>query len=58
MPRLKNIYAQKLARPVSGEPEAYPHLQLILSRPIDWDLIKEQYDQQGLTPLPVLARLD
>jgi TnpA family transposase len=45
MPRLKNIYAQKLARPVSGDPDAYPNLQLILSRPIDWDLIKEQYDQ-------------
>ena len=34
-----------LARPKSGEPEAYPNLQLILARPIDWDLIKEQYDQ-------------
>jgi TnpA family transposase len=45
MPRLKNIYAQKLARPVSGDPDAYPNLQLILMRPIDWDLIKEQYDQ-------------
>ncbi len=45
MPRLKNIYAQKLARPVSGDPVAYPNLQLILSRPINWDLIKEQYDQ-------------
>lgn len=45
MPRLKNIYAQKLARPVSGDPDAYPNLQLILARPIDWDLIKEQYDQ-------------
>jgi TnpA family transposase len=45
MPRLKNIYAQKLARPVSGDPEAYPNLQLILTRAIDWDLIKEQYDQ-------------
>jgi len=45
MPRLKNIYAQRLARPKSGEPETYPNLQLILSRPIDWDLITEQYDQ-------------
>src|SRR6266487_1049735 len=45
MPRLKNIYAQRLARPKSGEPEAYPNLQLILSRPIDWDLINAQYDQ-------------
>ena len=45
MPRLKNIYAQRLARPKTGEPEAYPNLQLILSRPIDWDLITAQYDQ-------------
>ncbi|HZU70761.1 MAG TPA: Tn3 family transposase [Ktedonobacteraceae bacterium] len=45
MPRLKNIYAQRLYRPKSGEPEAYPNLQLILSRPINWDLITEQYDQ-------------
>jgi TnpA family transposase len=45
MPRLKNIYAQKLARPVSGDPDAYSNLQLILTRPINWDLIKEQYEQ-------------
>ncbi len=45
MPRLKNIYAQRLYRPKTGEPEAYPHLQPILSRPINWDLITEQYDQ-------------
>lgn len=45
MPRLKNIYAQKLSRPETGKPDAYPNLQLILSKPIDWDLIREQYDQ-------------
>ena len=45
MPRLKNIYAQRLYRPKTGEPEVYPNLQLILSRPINWDLITEQYDQ-------------
>ncbi len=45
MPRLKNIYAQRLARPETGKPGAYPNLQLILSQPINWDLIKEQYDQ-------------
>lgn len=45
MPRLKNIYAQRLARPETGKPAAYPNLQMILSHPIDWDLIKEQYDQ-------------
>src|ERR1700686_98062 len=27
MPRLKNIYAQRLARPKTGEPEAYPNRQ-------------------------------
>ena len=45
MPRLKNIYAQRLARPETGKPDAYPNLQPILSKPIDWDLIREQYDQ-------------
>lgn len=45
MPRLKNIYAQRLARPETGKPEAYPNLQLILSKPIDWELIQVQYDQ-------------
>ena len=45
MPRLKNIYAQRLARPETGKPDAYPNLQKILSQPINWDLIIEQYDQ-------------
>jgi TnpA family transposase len=45
MPRLKNIYAQRLARPETGKPDAYPNLQRILSKPIDWDLIRSQYDQ-------------
>lgn len=25
LPRLKGIYRQKLARPTTGEPDAYPH---------------------------------
>ncbi len=45
MPRLKNIHAQKLYRPQAGTPDAYPNLQLILTRPINWDLIRQQYDQ-------------
>jgi TnpA family transposase len=45
MPRLKNIYEQKLYRPKAGEPNAYPNLKLILTRPIDWALIKQQYNQ-------------
>ncbi len=45
MPRLKRIKVQKLYRPHVGQPEAYPNLQPILTRPINWDLIRTQYDQ-------------
>jgi TnpA family transposase len=45
LPRLKGIHRQKLARPTTGQPEAYPHLQAILTRPIRWELIRQQYDQ-------------
>lgn len=45
MPRLKRIKVQKLYRPYVGQPEAYPNLQPILTRPINWDLIRTQYDQ-------------
>jgi len=45
LPRLKAIGTQKLYRPVAGRPEAYPQLQPILTRPINWDLIRQQYDE-------------
>ena len=45
MPRLEVIHAQKLYRPESGMSEAYLNLQLVLTRPINWDLIRQQYDQ-------------
>jgi len=45
MPRLKRIKTQKLYRPFTGQSDAYPHLQPILTRPINWDLIRQQYDQ-------------
>lgn len=45
MPRLKNIYKQKLYRSEAGQNEAYPHLQAVLTRPINWDLIRQQYDE-------------
>ncbi|KIL73923.1 Tn3 family transposase [Bacillus badius] len=45
MPRFKNIGAQKLYRPESGMNEEYPHLQSVLSKPINWDLIRQQYEQ-------------
>ena len=45
LPRLKGIHRQKLYRPTAGTPDAYPALQPILTRPIDWALIEQQYRQ-------------
>jgi len=45
MPRLKGIAAQKLNRPEAGRPDDYPNLQLILTRPLNWELIRQQYDE-------------
>jgi TnpA family transposase len=45
LPRLKGIHRQKLYRPFVGQSEAYQNLQPILTRPINWDLIRRQYDQ-------------
>jgi TnpA family transposase len=45
MPRLKAIHSQKLYRPDTGISEAYPNLQPVLTRNINWDLIRQQYDQ-------------
>ncbi|MCC5466284.1 transposase, partial [Pelosinus baikalensis] len=45
MPRLKGIHRQKLYRPDTGMMDAYPNLQPVLTRPINWDLIRQQYDQ-------------
>ena len=45
LPRLKGIHRQKLYRPDIGRPDAYPNLQLVLTRPIKWDLIRQQYDE-------------
>jgi TnpA family transposase len=45
MPRLKHIYKQKLYRPKAGEPDAYPNLKRVLTRPINWEFIEQQYDQ-------------
>ncbi len=45
MPRLKGIDKQKLYRPSSDSSNAYPNLQPVLTRSINWDLIRQQYDQ-------------
>jgi TnpA family transposase len=45
LPRLKDIASQKLYRESAGSPSDYEHLQPILTRVINWDLIKNQYDE-------------
>ncbi|MGE5713733.1 MAG: Tn3 family transposase [Betaproteobacteria bacterium] len=45
LPRLKAINRQKLYRPQAGQSEAFPQLQPVLTRPIDWPLISQQYDE-------------
>lgn len=45
MPRLKRIKVQKLYRPHAGQTDAYSNLEPVMTRPINWDLIRQQYDQ-------------
>jgi TnpA family transposase len=45
MPRLKAIGRQKLYRPSVGISNSYSNLQPVLTRPINWELIRQQYDQ-------------
>jgi TnpA family transposase len=45
LPRLKAIGSQRLSRPDMGQADAYPNLQLVLTRPIDWDPIRHHYDE-------------
>lgn len=45
LPRLKAIHTQRLYRPEVGNSAAYSHLQPVLTRPIDPELIEQQYDQ-------------
>jgi TnpA family transposase len=45
MPRFKDLHKQKLSLPDKEDADNYPHLQLILQRAIDWELIAQQYDE-------------
>lgn len=45
LPRLKAIHSQKLHPAEAGGRSRYPHLAPVLAKPIDWDLIAQQYDQ-------------
>ena len=41
----QGIHKQSLYRPEAGRADDYPNLQPALTRPIDWDLIRRQYDE-------------
>jgi TnpA family transposase len=46
MPATANIHSlAKTVSPETGKADAYANLQLILSKAIDWDLVRQQYDQ-------------
>jgi Transposase and inactivated derivatives, TnpA family len=45
LPRIKGINHKKLHPCYSNHKEKYPHLEKIISTPIKWDLIREQYDE-------------
>jgi len=45
LPRIKRIHVQKLHVAFPEEKKKYPHIKDILDAPINWDLIREQYDE-------------
>ena len=45
LPRLKAIASQKFYVPSAGSAGSYANLQSVLTRPINWDLIRQQYDE-------------
>lgn len=45
LPRLKNLKKQRLYLPQKGQPDKYTKLQPILTRPINWEIIEQQFDE-------------
>lgn len=45
MPRLNGLHRQRLYLPDNDAADAYPYLQSVLTRGIQWDLILRQYDE-------------
>ena len=44
LPRLKAIHKRKLYRPDVGQPDAHRDLRAVLTKPINWELIRQRYD--------------
>ena len=45
LPCLETIRFQKLYRPDTGRANDYPRLQRVLTRAINWELVRQHYDQ-------------
>jgi TnpA family transposase len=45
LPRMKNIYSQKLYYPSANQKSEYNHLEPILKSSIDWQLIEDNYEE-------------
>jgi TnpA family transposase len=56
LPRLKRIRHEKLHSPGIGKASDYPNLRPIMDRPINWQLIKEQYDDMVKCAVAIKTR--
>lgn len=56
LPRLKGIRKEKLNSPGMRKAGDYPNLQPIMDKPIDWQLIKEQYDEMVKCAVAIKTR--
>lgn len=45
LPRLRPLHSQKLYLPDSTHTNRYPNLSQVLTRPINWEIIRRQYDE-------------
>lgn len=56
LPRLKGIRKEKLYSPGPGMAGNYPNLQPIMDKAINWQLIKEQYDEMVKCAVAIKTR--
>jgi TnpA family transposase len=56
LPRLKEIRKEKLNSPGIGKVGDYPNLQPIMDKAINWQLIKEQYDEMVKCAVAIKTR--
>ena len=55
----RRVRKKKLYLPAAGDGKLYPHLEPILSKPIQWGLIQRQYDEMvNYTTAPRIGSAD